>query len=84
MSAPACLPTLCWPACRSALQVLDVGRDLLQSFKPLKSAHEHVCAWHFYARTLGLACACSSICSAPDMQHLACLRACVLACLQTT
>jgi hypothetical protein len=37
----------------TGLQVLDMGRDLLQSFKPLKSVHEHVCAWHFYARMSG-------------------------------
>lgn len=34
-------------------QALDVGRDLLQSFAPLKAVHEHVCAWHFYAHDMG-------------------------------
>ena len=34
-------------------QALDVGRDLLQSFAPIQAIHEHVCAWHFYAREPG-------------------------------
>ncbi|KAL4855172.1 Oil body-associated protein 1A [Chlorella vulgaris] len=34
------------------LKALDVGRDLLQSFQPLNSVHEHVCAWHFYAHDM--------------------------------
>ncbi|GAB4822496.1 hypothetical protein N2152v2_009542 [Parachlorella kessleri] len=33
-------------------KVLDTGRDLLQRFAPLKSVHEHVCGFHFYAHDM--------------------------------
>lgn len=51
--------------------VRDAGRDLLQRFAPLKSVHEHVCGFHFYAHdvtrharalvpAVALLCGCAS------------------------
>ncbi|EFN60097.1 hypothetical protein CHLNCDRAFT_17435, partial [Chlorella variabilis] len=54
--------------------VLDVGRDLLQSFTPLKAVHEHVCAWHFYAHDQGRQVEAHHYCSHPTEE----VRQCVL------
>ncbi|KAL4418775.1 hypothetical protein ABPG77_001642 [Micractinium sp. CCAP 211/92] len=53
-------------------QALDVGRDLLQSFAPLKAVHEHVCAWHFYAHDMGRQVEVHHYCSHPSEEFRQC------------
>ena len=33
-------------------KLLDVGRDAMQTFTPIKAVHEHVCGFHFYANDM--------------------------------
>ena len=49
MSSDAIIPRIPGEPVALDTKALDVGRDLLQSFAPLKGVHEHVCGFHYYA-----------------------------------
>lgn len=49
-----------------------MGRDLLQSFQPLNSVHEHVCAWHFYAHDMSRQVEVHHFCSHPSEEVRQC------------
>ncbi|PSC67556.1 hypothetical protein C2E20_8783 [Micractinium conductrix] len=55
------------------LKALDMGRDLLQSFAPVKAVHEHVCAWHYYAHDQTRQVEAHHYCSHPSAEVRQCL-----------
>lgn len=54
-------------------KILDVGRDLLQSFAPLQGVHEHVCGFHFYAHDVTRQVEAHHYCSHPTEEMRQCI-----------
>jgi Protein of unknown function (DUF1264) len=55
-------------------KVLDIGRNLLENFTPLKQIHEHVCGFHMYAHDMTRQVVVHHYCSHPTEE----LRQCIL------
>ncbi|KAL4534574.1 hypothetical protein Ndes2526A_g05462 [Nannochloris sp. 'desiccata'] len=55
-------------------KLLDVGRDILEKFVPIKQVHEHVCGFHYYAHDMSRQVTAHHYCSHPTEE----LRQCIL------